>query len=69
MNIDEVERRGSQALDEILEKRKVRVVSFEEWKIIDQLEVKEADPGAPRKKLITPADMIAALDASQQISP
>tara|TARA_B100000686_G_scaffold251443_1_gene261910 strand:- start:2134 stop:3462 length:1329 start_codon:yes stop_codon:yes gene_type:complete len=67
--IDEVERRGSQALDEILEKRKVRVVSFEEWKIIDQLEVKEADPGAPRKKLITPADMIAALDASQQISP
>ena len=61
--IDGPERDGCAAIDEHLEGRGVRVVSFEDWLVIDRLEVEAAPEGAPRKKFITPEEMIAALEA------
>ena len=58
-------RAGCDGMDTLLKERNVRVVSFEEWQIIDRLEVEAAPPGAPRRKFITPTEMIAALDAAQ----
>ena len=56
---------GPKAMDDLLGVRGARVVSFPEWQIIDQLEEEAAAPGAPRRKFITPADMIAALEKAQ----
>ena len=63
--LDENERDGCTAIDKHLESRGIRVVSFEDWLIIDRLEVEGASEGAPRKKFITPEEMIAALEAEQ----
>jgi ferredoxin--NADP+ reductase len=62
---DDGGRSGCDGMDTLLKERNVRVVSFEEWQIIDRLEVEAAPPGAPRRKFITPTEMIAALDAAQ----
>jgi ferredoxin--NADP+ reductase len=56
---------GPQAMDELLRSRGARAVSFTEWQIIDRLEEEAAEPGAPRRKFITPADMLVALDNAQ----
>jgi hypothetical protein len=40
-------------------------VSFADWQMIDRLEIEAAPDGAPRRKFITPEDMIAALDADK----
>ena len=63
--LDGAERDGCKALDVHLSEKGVRVVSFEEWQIIDRLEIEAAPEGAPRKKFITPDEMIAALVAAQ----
>jgi len=63
--LDSAERDGCKLLDAHLSENGVRVVSFEEWQIIDRLEIEAAPEGAPRKKFITPDEMIAALVAAQ----
>jgi adrenodoxin-NADP+ reductase len=63
--LDGAERDGCKSLDVHLSEKGVRVVSFEEWQIIDRLEIEAAPEGAPRKKFITPDEMIAALVAAQ----
>ncbi len=59
------EKPGPDAIDELLGGRGARAVSFAEWQTIDRLEEQAAAPGAPRRKFITPADMLAALDEAQ----
>ena len=56
---------GPDALDDLLRSRGARAVSFADWRIIDRLEEDAASPGAPRRKFITPAEMLTALDESQ----
>jgi len=63
--LDSAGRDGCKLLDAHLSENGVRVVSFEEWQIIDRLEIEAAPEGAPRKKFITPDEMIAALVAAQ----
>lgn len=63
--LDGAERDGCNSLDVHLSEKGVSVVSFEEWQIIDRLEIEAAPEGAPRKKFITPDEMIAALVAAQ----
>lgn len=63
--LDGAERDGCKSLDVHLSEKGVRVVSFEEWQIIDRLEIEAAPEGAPRKKFITPDEMIAALVVAQ----
>ena len=63
--LDGAERDGCKSLDVHLSEKGVRVVSFEEWQIIDRLEIEAAPEGAPRKKFITPDQMIAALVVAQ----
>ena len=58
-------RPGRAPVDALLAQRKVRVVSYPEWQIIDRLEVAAAPEGAPRRKFVTPEEMIAALDKAQ----
>ena len=53
---------GPAAMDELLGARGARPVSFSDWQIIDRLEEQAAAPGAPRRKFITPAEMLSALD-------
>lgn len=55
-------RPGPEALDALLADRGVRVVSFADWRVIERLEAEAAPEGAPRRKLASPAEMIAALD-------
>lgn len=59
---DEIARGGRAALDAILADRGARPVSFAEWKIIDEFEIASAPEGAPRRKIVTPEEMIAVLD-------
>ena len=56
---------GLEAMDELLGSRGARAVSFADWQIIDRLEEQAAAPGAPRRKFITPAEMLSALDEAQ----
>lgn len=61
-DLDGESRPGAAAVDEILSTRGVRTVSYPEWRVIEQLEIEAAPAGAPRRKFITPEEMIAALD-------
>ena len=54
-------RKGLTGIDALLAERDIRIVSFADWQVIDRLEVEAAPDGAPRRKFITPAEMIAAL--------
>lgn len=56
---------GLKAIDDHLARRGVRVVSYPEWQIIDRLEVAAAPDKAPRRKFITPDEMLAALEKTQ----
>ncbi len=51
---------GRVGLDELLEKRGVEVVSFRDWKRIEDAEIARARDGAPREKFVAIEDMIAA---------
>ncbi len=52
---------GRDAFEALLKERGLRPVSFAEWRKIDALEIASAPPGAPRRKLATVAEMLAAL--------
>ena len=60
---DQDPRPGRDAVDALLKSRNVRIVSYAEWQVIDRLE--GATPGAPRRKFVTPDEMLAALDKAQ----
>ncbi len=58
-------RPGRPAIDRKLAERGVRIVSYADWQIIDRLEVEAAAPGAPRRKFVTPEEMLAALEKAR----
>ena len=51
---------GRAGLDELIEKRGVRVVKYSDWKKIEEAEIARARNGAPREKFVFVEDMIAA---------
>jgi NADPH-dependent glutamate synthase beta subunit-like oxidoreductase len=51
---------GRRGLDALLSKRGSDVVTFNDWKKIEQAELKRAREGAPREKFTSIAEMIAA---------
>lgn len=59
---------GPAALDALLAGRKIRVVSFADWQIINRLEIERATKPAPRVKFGTPAEMVAALEKSRAVA-
>jgi len=54
---------GRAGLEALLQDRKVRVVSFADWKRIEAAETARATAPAPRRKFATVDEMLAALDA------
>jgi NADPH-dependent glutamate synthase beta subunit-like oxidoreductase len=52
---------GRSGLDEILSRRAVDVVTFNDWKKIEQAELQRAREGAPREKFTSIAEMMAAV--------
>lgn len=52
---------GRAALDELLASRNVDIVTFRDWKKIEDAEIARARDGAPREKFTSIEDMIAAL--------
>ncbi len=55
-------KRGRIALDELLERRGVDIVTFRDWQKIDEAEINRARDGAPREKFTRIEDMIAAFE-------
>ncbi len=53
-------KKGRQGFDELAEKRGLDVVTFRDWKKIEEAEEKAARDGAPREKFVEVAAMIAA---------
>ena len=53
---------GRAALESLLTERQLRWVSFADWQRIDAAEAAAAPEGAPRRKLVRIADMLAVLD-------
>jgi NADPH-dependent glutamate synthase beta subunit-like oxidoreductase len=51
---------GRPSLDALLEARGVDVVTFRDWKKIEEAEIANAREGAPREKFVAVEDMIAA---------
>ena len=60
------EKDGPDAFDRIAAERGLRVVSYPEWQVIDRLEEEAAPEGAPRRKFVTPAAMLAALASNRR---
>lgn len=54
---------GRAGLESLLAARKVRVVSFADWKRIEAAEVARAKAPAPRRKFASVEEMLASLDA------
>ena len=61
-------RSGRSAIDAKLARRNVRVVSFSDWQTIEQMEIEGAPSGAPRRKFVSPEDMIQALEQARQVA-
>jgi ferredoxin--NADP+ reductase len=55
---------GRGALEELLAERKIRSVSYEDWKTIEAKEVENAEGDHPRKKFVSVREMLDVLDAS-----
>ncbi|QIL01746.1 FAD-dependent oxidoreductase [Sphingomonas sinipercae] len=55
------ERRGAEALGEVLSSRGVRPTSFDDWRSIEQAEESAARPGAPREKMVRAEQWMATL--------
>ena len=55
-------RNGSRGFDELAKSRKLNVVTFRDWKKIEEAEEKAARKGAPREKFVDIAAMMAAKD-------
>ena len=53
-------RQGRPGLDALLQSRGVDVVTFRDWKKIEEAEIARARTGAPREKFVAVEDMIAA---------
>ena len=53
---------GRSAFEALLQERNVRRVDFADWKKIDDAEVANAQPGAPREKFVTATEMLQFLD-------
>ena len=53
-------KQGRPGLDALLESRGVDVVTFRDWKKIEEAEIARARDGAPREKFVAVEDMIAA---------
>jgi ferredoxin--NADP+ reductase len=51
---------GGQGFDALAAERDLAVVAFDDWRKIDEAEVKRARDGAPREKFVAIEDMIAA---------
>ena len=52
---------GRTAFETLLRQRRVRAISFKDWQAIEQAEIANARPGAPRRKFPRVADMLAVL--------
>lgn len=55
-------KRGRPALDDLTTQRGVDVVTFRDWKKIEDAEIARAREGSPREKFTSIEDMIAARD-------
>lgn len=55
-------RNGRRGFDELAQSRKLNVVTFRDWKKIEEAEEKAARKGAPREKFVNIAAMMAAKD-------
>lgn len=55
-------RNGRRGFDELAQSRKLNVVTFRDWKKIEEAEEKAARQGAPREKFVDIAAMMAAKD-------
>lgn len=53
---------GGKAVKPVLDKRGVRRVNFDEWKIISDLEYSRAEPPRPRERFTRVEEMLAVLD-------
>ena len=53
-------KQGRPGLDALLEGRGVDIVTFRDWKKIEEAEIARARAGAPREKFVAVEDMIAA---------
>jgi ferredoxin--NADP+ reductase len=53
-------KRGGEGFDALAAERKLAVVEFDDWRKIDEAEVKRAREGAPREKFVAIEEMIAA---------
>jgi ferredoxin--NADP+ reductase len=53
-------KRGGEGFDAMAAERKLAVVEFDDWRKIDEAEVKRAREGAPREKFVAVEEMIAA---------
>ena len=62
-DFDSREKGGRPAFETLLAQRKLRAVTFEDWKEIEQVEIANAPALAPRRKFTRVEDMLAALDA------
>jgi NADPH-dependent glutamate synthase beta subunit-like oxidoreductase len=56
-------KKGRPALDALLATRKVEVVTFRDWKKIDEAEIARARNGAPREKFTNVEDMLSAKES------
>ena len=57
---------STDAVLELLKSRDVRVVSFEDWKVIESLEnEKGQEVGKPREKFVSREDIFTALDTAK----
>jgi NADPH-dependent glutamate synthase beta subunit-like oxidoreductase len=53
-------KQGRPGLDDLLDRRDVKVVKYSDWKKIEEAETARARDGSPREKFVRIADMIAA---------
>ncbi len=53
---------GRKALETLLRDRKIRFVSYDDWKKIEAAEINNAETGRPRKKFVAIQDMLDVLD-------
>ncbi len=53
---------GREEFESLLRERGVRWVTYPEWRIIDQAEIANARPGAPRRKFLIVEEMLAVID-------
>ena len=61
---------GREGLEALLNERDVRYVSFDDWQVIDQIEIERGEAqGRPRVKLTEPGTMLKLLDERKSAQP